>query len=191
MPEHESVEDSPIAGLPVDPDVGPEDVAPPSRIGGGPGLVRSHADVLVVIAAGGALGSLGRWAVGEALPAGPNGFPWSTFVENCTGAFVLGALMVFVLDVWPPHRYLRPFLGVGVLGGYTTFSTYMLDARDLLAAGHEGTAFTYLAATLLVGLAAVWIGIVSARATVAGVRRRRRSATDEHADTLSTDQEDQ
>jgi fluoride exporter len=176
MPEHESVEDSTIA--------------PPSRAGGEPGPVRSHADVLVVIAAGGALGSLGRWAVGEALPAGPNGFPWSTFVENCTGAFALGALMVFVLDVWPPRRYLRPFLGVGVLGGYTTFSTYMLDARDLLAAGHEGTAFTYLAATLLVGLAAVWIGIVAARATVAAVGGGGSTATDKRG-AMSPDQEDQ
>ncbi|CUR60752.1 Protein CrcB homolog 2 [metagenome] len=160
MPEHESVDDSTIARLPVDSDVGPEDVAD-----------TSHADVLVVIAAGGALGSLARWAVGEALPAGSHGFPWSTFLENCTGAFALGALMVLVLDVWPTRRYLRPFLGVGVLGGYTTFSTYMFDARGLLAAGHEVTAFAYLAGTLLVGLLAVWLGIVGARAAVAGVRR--------------------
>ena len=136
-------------------------------------LIRSHADVLGVIAAGGALGSVARWAVGEALPAGSHGFPWSTFVENCTGAFALGALMVLVLDVWPPHRYLRPFLGVGVLGGYTTFSTYMLDARDLLA-----------------GLLAVWLGIVGARATVAGARRRRRSTHHEQPDALPADQED-
>ncbi|MCK9823516.1 CrcB family protein [Nocardioides cavernae] len=178
MPEHESLEDATIAGLPIDPDVD------------GPGVLRSHADVLAVIAAGGALGSVARWAVGEALPADSHGFPWSTFVENCTGAFALGALMVLVLDVWPPHRYLRPFLGVGVLGGYTTFSTYMLDARGLLAAGHEVTAFAYLAGTLLVGLLAVWLGIVGARATVAGARRRRRSTHHEQPDALPTDQED-
>jgi CrcB protein len=164
MPEHEYVEDSTVAALPV--------------------------DVLVVIAAGGALGSLARWAVGEALPSGPEGFPWSTFVENCTGAFALGALMVLVLDVWPPRRYLRPFLGVGVLGGYTTFSTYMLDARGLLATGLEATAFAYLAGTLLVGLLAVWLGIVAARAAVAGARRHRRSATRDHPRALSTDPED-
>lgn len=190
MPEHESVEDPAIADVPVDPDVGPEDATAPARAGRAPGVVRSHADVLVVIAAGGALGSLARWGVGGALPTGDHGFPWSTFVENCTGAFALGALMVFVLDVWPPHRYLRPFLGVGVLGGYTTFSTYMLDARGLLAAGHEGTAFTYLAATLFVGLVAVWAGIVAARATVAGVRRHRRSASGEQPRARSTDQKE-
>ena len=73
------------------------------------------------------------------------GFPWATFIENVSGGFLLGVLMVFLLDVWLPHRYLRPFLGVGVLGGYTTFSTYMLESRDLLAGGRAATAFAYLA----------------------------------------------
>ena len=66
------------------------------------------------------------------------------------GSFLLGVLMVFVLDVWPPHRYVRPFLGVGVLGGYTTFSTYMLDTRACWRRG-AGDAFSYLFGTLLAG----------------------------------------
>lgn len=82
--------------------------------------------------------------------------------------------MVFVLDVWPPHRYLRPFLGVGLLGGYTTFSTYMLESRDLLADGQLVTAFNYLGGSLLAGLIAVWLGIASARAATLGSGRRRR-----------------
>lgn len=71
--------------------------------------------------------------------------------------------MVFVLDVWPSQRYVRPFLGVGLLGGYTTFSTYMLDARLLLGEGQVLTAFAYLGGSLLAGLLAVWAGIASAR----------------------------
>jgi CrcB protein len=137
--------------------------------------VRERWDVLLVIAAGGALGSLGRWALAEAFPHGEGHVAWGTFVANVTGALLLGVLMVLVLDVWPPHRYVRPFLGVGVLGGYTTFSTYMLDTRALLASGEVPTALTYLFGTLLCGLAAVWAGIALTRGLVAaGVRRRRR-----------------
>lgn len=89
--------------------------------------------------------------------------------------------MVFLLDVWPPHRYLRPFLGVGLLGGYTTFSTYMLESRDLLVGGHEATPVAYLAGSLAAGLVAVWVGILSARAAVRlAQRRRRRRETTRH-----------
>lgn len=135
-------------------------------------------DVLLVISAGGALGSLARWGVGQLLPWNGDGFPWATFVENVSGGLALGMLMVLLLDVWPPHRYLRPFLGVGLLGGYTTFSTYMLETRDLLAGDQVATAFTYLAASLVVGLAAVWIGIVAARSAVRVARRPARRAAE-------------
>lgn len=144
----------------------------------GPGFVRvlrSRRDVLAVIAVGGALGSLGRWWLGTVLPPGPRGFPWPTFVVNVTGAFALGLLMVLVTDVWPPSRYLRPFLGVGLLGGWTTFSTYALDTRGLLADGRPATAAVYLLATLVVGLAAVWAGAAFVRGLVVAAARRLRA----------------
>lgn len=137
-------------------------------------FLRSRWDVLLVIGAGGALGSLARWGVGELVPWSGATFPWATFIENVSGGFALGALMVFVIDVWPPHRYLRPFLGVGLLGGYTTFSTYMLESRDLLVEGDLVTAFGYLGGSLLAGLTAVWLGIGVARLTALGPQRRRR-----------------
>jgi CrcB protein len=130
-------------------------------------------DVVAVVAAGGSLGSLARWGVAEALPTGQDGFPWATFTENVTGACLLGLLMVLAIDALPPSRYLRPFLGVGVLGGYTTFSTYMLDTRELVADGHAPLAAAYLLGTLVVGLAAVWAGAATARATIDHARRRR------------------
>jgi fluoride exporter len=120
--------------------------------------------VLAVIALGGVAGSLGRGWVAHRLPTAPGAFPWATFWVNVTGAFLIGALMHYVLEVWPPHRLLRPFLGVGVLGGWTTFSTYMLEARGLLARGHPQTATAYVASTLVLGLAAVWLGLALARA---------------------------
>lgn len=142
------------------------------------GLLRSRWDVLLAIAAGGAVGSLARWGVAAALPHDGHELPWSTVLENVPGALLLGVLMVFVVDVWPPTRWVRPFLGVGVLGGYTTFSTYMLDTRDLLAGGEAVLALTYLFGTLVVGLLAVWLGIVLARVWVALTRARRQHGTD-------------
>jgi len=136
--------------LPVDPDV--ERSATP----------RVTWDVIAVIALGGALGSLARWGLDRGLVAGPGGFPWATFAENVSGCLALGALMVLVQEVWPADgraKLLRPFAGVGVLGGWTTFSTYALDTRGLLAGGHGGTATAYLVGSVLAGLLAVWAGI--------------------------------
>jgi CrcB protein len=142
-------------------------------------VLRSRWDVLLVISAGGALGSLARLAVAELVPWSGDEFPWATFIENISGGLALGILMVFLLDVWPPHRYLRPFLGVGLLGGYTTFSTYMLETRDLFVADEAATAVTYLAGSLVAGLTAVWLGITLAR-TATGRAQRRRPRKAEH-----------
>lgn len=135
--------------------------------------LRDRWDVLLVIGAGGALGSLGRWGVGALLPWQGSGFPWGTFVENVSGALALGMLMVLLLEVWPPSRYVRPFAGVGLLGGYTTFSTYMLETRDLLVGGEVPVALAYLFGSLAAGLVAVWLGIGLARAGVRTTRARR------------------
>ncbi len=169
----------PVGKLPVDSDV-PEQPTRTARRRAAR-VLRDRWDVLLVIAAGGALGSLARWALSAAIPHATGGFPWATWLENVTGGLVLGALMVLILDFWPPSRYLRPFAGVGVLGGYTTFSTYMLDTRTLLAAGRLPAALGYLLGTLLAGLAAVWVGVLAARALVAGVEQRRRHRHDPEA----------
>jgi CrcB protein len=81
--------------------------------------------------------------------------------------------MVLVTDVWPTQRLVRPFLGTGVLGGYTTFSTYILDTQQLLAAGAARTALVYLAGTLLGALVAVQAGIAVARLALRSSRRHR------------------
>jgi CrcB protein len=138
-------------------------------------VLRQRGDVLAVIAVGGALGSLARWGLAQALPHPGATFPWATFAANVSGCLLLGVLMVGVLEVWPPSRYVRPFLGVGVLGGYTTFSTYMLDARGLLVAGRTALAGQYLFGTLAAGLAAVWLGVALARLAVRGATRSRRT----------------
>ncbi|WP_169983912.1 fluoride efflux transporter CrcB [Microbispora sp. H10836] len=165
---------------PVDPDADLRD----ERAHAG-GVFRSPAaparhrtwDVLAVIALGGGGGSVARYLVGRAFPAPPTGFPWGTFVANVTGCLAIGALMVFVLDVWPPRRYVRPFLGVGFLGGFTTFSTFAAEIVDRSSRGAWPTAGVYAASSLLAGLVAVWCGIVLARA-LAGLPVRRRGKGD-------------
>lgn len=137
-------------------------------------LMRDRWDIVLVIAAGGALGSLARWGLGEALSRPRGAFPLATFTENLSGAFALGLLMVWLTEVWPSARYLRPFLAVGVLGGFTTFSTYMLDTRDLIAAGRPGLAAGYLAGTVLAGLCAVFGGVLAGRILLALARRAPR-----------------
>ncbi len=128
-------------------------------------------DIVAVIAAGGALGGAARHAMNVALPAPDSAFPWSTFAENVSGSFLLGALMVYLAEVWPPNRYLRPFLGVGILGGFTTFSAYTSQTRELLIDGQAPTAWLYLFGSTALGLLAVWAGIAAATAMI-GSRMR-------------------
>jgi fluoride exporter len=119
--------------------------------------------VWVAIAVGGILGTLARYGVSRAIHVAPGSFPWSTFTVNVTGSFVLGALLTLVIERWPPTQYVRPFAAIGFLGSYTTFSTWMVEADVLIKDGYAGIAIAYLAASLVVGLAAVAAGILVAR----------------------------
>lgn len=116
-----------------------------------------------VISAGGALGSLLRYAVAQAWPPGAGGVPWSTLFINVTGSLLLGLLVVAVTEIWQPHRLTRPALGTGVLGGYTTFSTFAVENRDLLADGHVGACLGYLALSLAGGVLAAGLGMALLR----------------------------
>lgn len=118
--------------------------------------------VLAVISAGGALGALARYGLGVAFPHTPGQFPWATFAVNVSGCLFIGVLLVVIGS----QRLLRPFLGTGFLGGYTTFSTYIVDIQHLLGTGKAVTAFAYLAGTLVSAMLAVYLGFVAARATL-------------------------
>lgn len=140
----------PFPGFPVDPDVTREVDVPPPRI---------HTAVVGAVALGGALGALGRWTVAEALPHENGQFPWDTLLTNVIGCLLIGALMVLVIERWPQHAMVRPFFGTGILGGFTTFSTYAVDTRTLVAGDHPALAAAYLFGTLLAGLVAVVAGL--------------------------------
>ncbi len=119
--------------------------------------------LLTVIALGGAVGAEGRYGVGLIFPHGQGQFPWSTVLINASGCLLIGALMVLLSELTSPHRLVRPFLGVGVLGGYTTFSTFTVDSRQLIAAGHLWRAVAYVSTMVVVCAVAVWVATAGAR----------------------------
>ena len=129
--------------------------------------------VLGVIALGGVAGSEARYALDLAWPAGDGAWPATTFWTNVVGSLLLGGLMVVVTELTSPHRLLRPFLGVGVLGGFTTFSTATIQVEELVVAGRAGVAIAYLFGTAVLALAAAAIGAGTLRAVAAGARRMR------------------
>lgn len=114
---------------------------------------------IAAVAVGGALGALGRHGLDLALPLRTGGFPLATFLINVSGCLLIGALVVLLTELTAAHPLLRPFLVTGVLGGYTTFSTYAVQTQALLAGGHLGTALGYLGGTLAAALAATWAGV--------------------------------
>ncbi|WP_166756098.1 fluoride efflux transporter CrcB [Modestobacter marinus] len=115
-------------------------------------------------ALGGALGALARWGVAEALPAAHGTWPWATLLVNLTGCLLLGLLLAVVVARRPQHPWLRPFLGTGVLGGYTTFSTFSVDAVHLADAGRWPVAAAYVGASVLGGVLAAAAGVAVVRA---------------------------
>jgi CrcB protein len=108
--------------------------------------------IYLAVALGGALGAVLRWALDNAVPDG-TGFPWTTFAINVTGSLVLALLPVF--EAVRRRRILAAALGPGLLGGYTTLSSYSEQTRSLLADGQRTTALLYLLGTLAACLVAV------------------------------------
>jgi CrcB protein len=118
-------------------------------------------NAILVVGFGGFVGSvarylLGGWVLHETVQAR---FPWSTFAVNVTGCLVAGFLAGGVerFDWFTPQ--VRLLLFTGLLGGFTTFSAFGIDTWFLLRRGETGIAFAYVAASVVVGLAAVWIGL--------------------------------
>lgn len=132
--------------------------------------------VLGVIALGGVIGSEARYALGLAWPAPAGTWPAATFWINVSGSLFLGALVGLFGELTSAHRLVRPFLAVGVLGGFTTFSTATVQVQDLLLAGRPVLAFGYLLGSALSAVAAAAIGAAAMRvvARVLRIRRLRR-----------------
>jgi CrcB protein len=113
----------------------------------------------LMVALGGALGAVARYAVYNAAASGKASAQLATFVINATGALAIGVLYVVITQRGGLQPYGQQLLTVGFLGAFTTYSTYSLDAVRLLEQGQVGTAILYLLGTLLVCLAATWLGV--------------------------------
>jgi len=114
---------------------------------------------LAAIFAGGMAGALVRVALAEAFPHARGAWPWTTFAVNLAGALALG----WAVTRLPPGSYARPFVGIGVCGALTTFSTLQLELLRMLDDGSWGLAAAYAVASIAAGLAAVRLGIAAAR----------------------------
>jgi CrcB protein len=118
--------------------------------------------MLGAIALGGAIGALARYGVGEAIPHRAGAFPWATFLINVSGCLLIGVLLVVITEARTVHPLSRPFLGTGVLGGFTTFSTFAVDTERLLG-DHPLTAVAYFFGTVVAALLAVQAGVIVTR----------------------------
>jgi CrcB protein len=155
--------------VPIDPDLAPTDPAErtvgPRRAPRRVYWNRAEPDVFAAIMLGGVFGASARHGVSRWLPAQPGDFPWAIFWVNVSGSFLLGLFLVLVLERFPPTRLLRPFLATGVLGAFTTMSSLQVDTAVLLKDGHVATAALYSVGSVVAGLAAAYLGILSGRRT--------------------------
>jgi fluoride exporter len=110
---------------------------------------------LAAIFAGGFLGALARLGLVEGIPVRAGTWPWATFVANVAGALALGYLTTRLQERLPLSSYQRPFVGTGVCGALTTFSTMQLELLQMLDRGDVGLAVAYASASAAVGFLAV------------------------------------
>jgi len=114
---------------------------------------------IILVGLGGGLGSIARYLVSVlTLRYNYDLFPVATFIVNVTGSFLIGVLVGFLSQTISLHQDVRLLLVTGFCGGYTTFSTFSSESLGLLQSQHYFTAALYIAGSVLLGLAAVWLG---------------------------------
>ncbi len=114
---------------------------------------------IALVAIGGAAGALLRYGAGELVTTTPGTFPATTFAVNVTGAFALGALLSILAATPQRADVLRPLLGIGVLGSFTTYSTFSVETVQLWRDDAVGVALAYVVASMVAGLLAAALGL--------------------------------
>ena len=117
---------------------------------------------IIWVAFGGALGAVARYATGLLLKT-TSGFPWATLSVNIFGSLLMGVVIGWLSRQSTPNEALRLFLAVGILGGFTTFSTFSLETLQLLEQGEWRTAFLYLLLSLLTCVVGAGAGVMLCR----------------------------
>jgi CrcB protein len=118
---------------------------------------------IILVMSGGAIGAGLRYGLSRALPVGAAGWPWATFAANVLGGLAMGVLAGWVLRGDNSAEPLRLFVGVGVLGGFTTFSAFSLEMAQMIERGHGAMAAGYAFASVLLALGALFAGMALAR----------------------------
>ncbi|MGW1056793.1 fluoride efflux transporter CrcB [Micromonospora rubida] len=114
---------------------------------------------VLAIIIGGGIGATLRYVLGLALaPPTPPDFPWVTFVINMVGAFALGAVMTLLAAHRLPGPWGKPFLSTGVIGGFTTWSHFIVESDQLIGAQRSGVGIAYLVVSIFVGVIAAALG---------------------------------
>lgn len=120
---------------------------------------------IIAIAAGGALGALARhYFAAQVMRWTGDGFPWGIFITNILGSFLMGVLVQVFMNLAEPMPNLRAFLAVGVLGAFTTFSTFSLEVVSLLNRGQLGEAALYTLGSVCLAVLGLYAGMMLARA---------------------------
>ena len=119
---------------------------------------------MISVALGGAIGASARYLTGQALLRVTGGFPWGTLTVNILGSLLMGLAFVILSQSGPKWM---PLLMTGVLGGFTTFSAFSLDAFQLYERGQSGAALSYVVASVVFSIAALIAGIAIARSLTA------------------------
>ena len=118
---------------------------------------------MLMVTAGGGIGSLVRYVVGTAITQRFGGrFPAGTFIINVTGSFLIGMLMTLLTERLAPHPHWRLLLVVGFLGGYTTFSSFEYETFQSARSGGHWLALGYVLASVVLGYLGVWLGVLLA-----------------------------
>jgi fluoride exporter len=121
---------------------------------------------MLFVMTGGAIGAGLRFALSRALPFGAAGWPWPTFAANLIGGLVMGMLAAWLLRHGGAEN-IRLFLGVGVLGGFTTFSAFSLEMAQMIQLGQAGLALVYALASVTLALLALFAGMTIMKAVLA------------------------
>lgn len=116
-------------------------------------------DKYLIVIAGAGLGGLARYISGTWIMGRTGGsFPTGTFLINISGSFLIGLIMTLLTERFQPHPNLRLFLVVGMLGGYTTFSSFEYETLQAVRSGERWMGILYVTGSVILGYLSVWLG---------------------------------